>query len=158
MPHALVPFDALTGADVYDVLALRQRVFVVEQSCAYLDADGLDRAARHYLLRDAGMLVAYTRVLQPGVRFPTAAIGRVVVAPERRAEQLGRRVVRETIEAIEAADGPVALSLAAQAHLERFYGSLGFVTISPPYDEDGIPHVDMRRPAAAPPLTSTSRP
>lgn len=142
---ALVPFEALSGADVYDVLALRQRIFVVEQACAYLDADGLDQGARHLLLRDGGALVAYTRVLRPGVRFPTITIGRVVVAREQRGRELGRRVVRETIAAIEASDGAVPISLAAQAHLERFYGSLGFVTISSPYDEDGIPHLDMRR-------------
>ncbi len=145
MPTALCPFDALSGADVYDMLALRQRVFVVEQACAYLDADGLDRGARHLLLREGGVLVAYTRVLAPGVRFPTVTIGRVVVAPERRGEALGLRVMRETIAAIEASEGPVPITLAAQAHLERFYGALGFVTISPRYDEDGIPHVDMRR-------------
>lgn len=145
-PTPLVPFEALSGADVYDLLALRQRVFVVEQHCAYLDADGLDQGARHLLLRDAaGMLVACTRVLPPGPRFPTIAIGRVVVAPERRGEALGRRVMQETIAAIEATDGKVPMMLAAQAHLERFYGSLGFVTVSAPYDEDGIPHVDMRR-------------
>jgi ElaA protein len=145
MSTPLVPFDALSGADVYDLLALRQRVFVVEQRCAYLDADGLDRGARHLLLRDAGVLVAYTRVLAAGVRFPTIAIGRVVVAPERRGAALGRRVMLDTIAGIEASEGNVPITLAAQAHLETFYGSLGFVTISPRYDEDGIPHVDMRR-------------
>jgi ElaA protein len=142
----LLSFEALSGADVYDLLALRQRVFVVEQRCAYLDADGLDRGARHLLMRaEDGTLTAYTRVLDAGARFPTLAIGRVVVAPEWRGAQLGRRVMEATIAAIEAADGRVPISLAAQAHLERFYGSLGFRTISPPYDEDGIPHVDMRR-------------
>jgi len=118
---------------------------VVEQNCAYLDADGLDQGARHVLLREAGVLIACTRVLRPGVRFPTIAIGRVVVAPEQRGKDVGRRVMRETIEAIEASEGRVPITLAAQAHLERFYGSLGFVTISGRYDEDGIPHVDMRR-------------
>jgi len=141
----LVPFESLSGADVYDVLALRQRVFVVEQACAYLDADGLDRNARHLLLREGGALVAYTRVLPAGARFATITIGRVVVSPEHRGRELGRRVMNETIAAIEASEGTVPISLAAQAHLERFYGSLGFVTISPRYDEDGIPHLDMRR-------------
>lgn len=142
---ALVPFATLTGADVYDLLALRQRVFVVEQHCAYLDADGLDRDARHFLMRDRGVLIAYTRVLAPGVRFPTFSIGRVVVAPERRGERLGREVMEKTIAEIERVEGAVPISLAAQAHLEGFYGSLGFRTISGAYDEDGIPHVDMRR-------------
>jgi ElaA protein len=145
VPTPLLPFAALTGTDVYDLLALRQRVFVVEQACAYLDADGLDRDARHMLLREGGALVAYARVLAAGARFDTVAIGRVVVAPEQRGRELGRRVMRETIAAIEASDGAVPITLAAQAHLERFYGSLGFVTISAPFDEDGIPHVDMRR-------------
>jgi ElaA protein len=144
----LVPFDALSGADVYAVLALRQRVFVVEQHCAYLDADGLDAAAEHLLMRDGPALVAYLRVLAPGVRFDTFSIGRVIVSPERRGEQLGRRVMEAGIARVTEARGSVALSLAAQAHLERFYASLGFVRTSDPYDEDGIPHIDMRREAA----------
>ena len=149
-PPVLVSFASLSGADVYDLLALRQRVFIVEQACAYLDADGLDQNARHLLLRDErGVLIACTRVLANGVRFETISIGRVVVAPERRLEKLGRRVMEATIRAIEASDGRVPITLAAQAHLERFYASLGFVTISAPYDEDGIPHVDMRRDRSA---------
>ena len=76
---------------------------------------------------------------------PTIAIGRVVVSPEHRGGQRGRRVMELAIAAIEEAEGRVPISLAAQAHLAKFYGSLGFATISPPYDEDGIPHVDMRR-------------
>ncbi len=143
----LVRFDSLSAADVYDVLALRQRVFVVEQRCAYLDADGLDRDAEHLLLRDGPVLVAYLRVLAPGVRFPTVTIGRVVVSPDRRGEQLGRRVMVEALRCIEAARGLIAISLSAQAHLERFYASLGFVRTSEVYDEDGISHVDMRREA-----------
>lgn len=142
---ALLPFASLSGADVYDLLSLRQQVFVVEQHCAYLDADGLDRDGRHFLLRDRGVLVAYTRVLAPGVRFPTSSIGRVVVAPARRGEGLGREVMTRTIAEIEKTDGVAPLMLAAQAHLETFYGSLGFRTVSSPYDEDGIPHLDMRR-------------
>lgn len=140
----LVPFEALSGADVYAVLALRQRVFVVEQHCAYLDADGLDAAAEHLVIKDGLTLVAYARVLAPGVRFDTFTIGRVIVSPERRGEQLGRRVMQEAIGRVRAARGPVPLSLSAQAHLERFYGSLGFVRTSDVYDEDGIPHIDMR--------------
>jgi ElaA protein len=139
-------FEALSGRDVYDVLALRQEIFVVEQRCAFLDADGLDLRAEHLLMRDdAGALAAYVRVLAPGTKFPTHSIGRVVVAAAHRSTGLGRRVMREAIARIEAAHGAVPITLSAQAHLEAFYGSLGFVTISDRYDEDGIPHVDMRR-------------
>jgi ElaA protein len=146
MDGKLVPFEALSGDDVYALLALRQRVFVVEQACAYLDADGLDRGARHLLMRDDhGLLAAYARVLDPGVRFATHAIGRVVVAPEHRGRALAHALMERAITAIEADHGRVPITLAAQAHLQRFYGRHGFVTVSSPYDEDGIPHVDMRR-------------
>lgn len=149
-----VPFHALSGAEVYAVIALRERVFVVEQRCAYLDADGLDLEGEHLLMREEGKspdehgeLVAYVRVLAPGTRFDTFSIGRVVVSPERRGEQLGRRVMEEAITRITAARGPVPITLSAQAHLEQFYASLGFVRTSDVYDEDGIPHVEMRREA-----------
>ena len=141
----LVPFAALSAPDLYAVLALRQRVFVVEQQCAFLDADGRDAAAEHLLMRDGPELAAYLRVLAPGAQFDTFTIGRVVVSPERRGEQLGRRVMEEGIRRVQGARGPVAISVGAQARLERFYASLGFVRVSELYDEDGIPHIDMRR-------------
>lgn len=140
------PFEGLSGRDVYDLLALRQEIFVVEQRCAFLDADGLDLGAQHLLMRDdTHALAAYVRVLPPGTKFPTHSIGRVVVAAAHRGTGLGRGVMREAIARVEAAHGAVPITLSAQAHLEGFYGSLGFVTISDRYDEDGIPHVDMRR-------------
>ena len=139
------PFRSLDGTDVYDLLALRQRVFVVEQACAYLDADGLDRAAQHLLIRQDRVLVACARVLAPGVRFPSIGIGRVVVAPERRGSGLGRVVMQQAVSHIENENGASTIMLAAQAHLERFYGSLGFERVSDEYDEDGIAHIDMRR-------------
>lgn len=132
---------------LYDVLALRQRVFVVEQRCAYLDADGKDPIARHVLGWDGDRLVAYARVLPAGARFAETSIGRVIVAPEARGRGLARALMGRAIASIEAREGRVAIALSAQAHLERFYASLGFVRTGEPYDEDGIPHVDMRRPA-----------
>ena len=41
--------------------------------------------------------------------------------------------------------GEVAIRIGAQAHLERFYGEAGFIRASAPYDEDGIPHIEMLR-------------
>lgn len=139
--HAL---DALTPRALHDALALRQRVFVIEQDCLYLDVDGKDVDALHVLGHAHETLVAYARVLPPGARFEVASIGRVVVAPEARGRGVARALMRETIAAAEALHGE-RLALAAQAHLEGFYASLGFVRAGDAYDEDGIPHVDMRR-------------
>jgi ElaA protein len=134
-------FDALSAAEVYAVLAVRAEVFVVEQRCAYLDPDGLDGDAWHLLGWDAGALAAYLRVLPPGARFLEAAIGRVLYAPTHRGRGLGRAVVAEALRRL----GPVPVALSAQAHLEAFYASFGFVRTGPEHDEDGIPHVPMRR-------------
>lgn len=148
MIHYLwAPFDALSGRDVYDLLALRSEIFVLEQTCLYQDADGLDLGARHLLARRAGELVAYARVLPPHTRFALTSIGRVVVRKDQRGTGLGRALMHEVIGRIEAEDGPLALKLSAQAHLEAFYASLGFVATDERYDEDGIPHVAMVRPA-----------
>jgi ElaA protein len=136
-------FDALTPLELHDVLALRSAVFVVEQGCLFQDVDGLDLLARHLLARDERGLAAYARILPPGARFETTSIGRVVVAPRARGVGLGRQLMEEALRGVEA-EGPVPIALSAQAHLERFYASLGFVA-GERYDEDGIPHVAMRR-------------
>lgn len=135
-------FDALTTADLHAILALRCAVFVVEQACPYLDVDGLDPVARHVWATDQdGRLVAYLRVLPPGAKFAEATIGRVAIAPAARGAGLGYELMRHGLAAI----GPQPAALSAQAHLTQFYAALGFAAIGPAYDDDGIPHVDMRR-------------
>lgn len=137
------PFDALTVGELYAITALRERVFVVEQRCAYLDADGVDPACRHLWAAQGDAIVAYLRIVPAGARFAEVSIGRVITAPDVRGTGLGRTLMLRGI----AACPPGPIRIGAQAHLERFYGSLGFVRASAPYDEDGIPHVEMLRPA-----------
>jgi ElaA protein len=137
-------FDQLTTAELYAIVALRERVFVVEQRCAYLDADGYDLVATHLWAAGDDAPVAYLRVLPAGTKFAEASIGRVIVDAGQRGTGLGRELMRR---GIAIANGPIRIG--AQAHLERFYNELGFETISAVYDEDGIPHVDMLRRAAS---------
>ncbi len=134
-------FTELSVAELYAIIELRERVFVVEQRCVYLDADGRDPACRHVFATEAGSIVAYARIVPAGVAFPSIAIGRVVIAPASRGRGLARAVMARAI----AACGPVPIELGAQAHLEAFYASLGFVRSGEVYVEDGIPHVDMLR-------------
>jgi ElaA protein len=139
-------FDGLGSADLYDALALRARVFVVEQRCAYLDPDGADRSSAHLLGRNAaGALVAYLRVVDPGVKFAEPSIGRVVTAPEVRGSGAGRALMSQGIARCMAAWPGRGIRIGAQAHLAPFYASLGFIVTGEPYDEDGIPHVEMWR-------------
>jgi len=145
------PFDALTGRDVHDLLALRAAIFVVEQACVYLDTDGHDPSAWHLLARDrVGVLGAYARVFLAAAPHGAHVIGRVVVHPAMRGTGEGRALMREAIAACETHDPRAPIELSAQAHLERFYGSLGFQAISARYVMDGIDHLDMRRPPSAP--------
>ncbi len=142
-----LPFDRLTGRQVHEVLQLRQRVFVVEQACPYLDADEVDPRCWHGLATERGVLVATARIVPPGLKYEEPAIGRVVTAPEVRRQGCGRELMRSAITQTKRLYPGQAIRLGAQRYLERFYGSLGFVVASAPYDEDGIPHIEMRREA-----------
>lgn len=140
-----LPFDRLSGREVHDVLQLRSRVFVVEQACAYLDADGADPACWQGLGRLGGALVATARIVPPGLKFAEPAIGRVVTAPEVRRTGAGRALMRSAIEQVKRLYPGQDIRIGAQRYLEVFYGSLGFEPVGAPYDEDGIPHVEMLR-------------
>ncbi len=134
--------------NLYDALALRCRVFVLEQG-PYLDPDGFDRLAWHLLGRDgAGELQAYLRVVDPGVKYAEPSIGRVITAAAVRGTGLGRRLVAEGVARCTAAWPGQGIRISAQAHLERFYGGFGFVREGDPYPEDNIPHLEMLMPGA----------
>ncbi len=138
--------DGLEVTELYAVLALRQRVFVVEQDCAYLDADGLDAGAWHLLGWQEGRLRAYLRARPPAAPDDAIVLSRIVTAPEARGRGVGRELVREGMRRARESFGGGPIRLSAQAHLEGFYRSLGFVVTGPGYAEDGIPHLPMRAP------------
>lgn len=139
-------FEELDVDGVYDMLALRAKVFILEQG-PYLDPDGADRNAWHLLGREtsSGALLAYLRVLDPGVKFDDASIGRVVVDAGLRGQGFGHQILREGLEQCARLWPGRSISISAQAHLQRFYSRHGFQTVSDEYLDDGIPHVDMRR-------------
>ena len=139
-------FGGLSGDDVYDMLALRAVIFVVEQDCVYLDPDGLDRDAWHLLGRDAeGKLLAYVRVVDPGRKYAQPSIGRVVVDPSQRGTGLGHVLIAEALRRCEATWPGAPNRIGAQAHLQGFYGRHGYVAVGEVYLEDDIEHVDMER-------------
>ncbi|MGE0867333.1 MAG: GNAT family N-acetyltransferase [Kofleriaceae bacterium] len=134
-------FGELTVRQLYAITSLRESVFVVEQRCSYLDADGLDLVARHVWADDGDDVRAYLRILPAGTKFTEVSIGRVVIAPSSRGTGLGRELMRRGL----AACGNVPIRIGAQAHLESFYAELGFARVSDVYDDDGIPHIEMLR-------------
>ena len=141
------PFADLTPAELYAAMALRQEVFIVEQNCAYLDADGKDLQSWHLLGRDeAGQLLAYVRILPIGISYPEyPSIGRVVTSPAARGKGYGKELMEVAIETLYRLFGPSPIKIGAQTYLLKFYESLGFRSTGEEYLEDGIPHTKMVR-------------
>lgn len=132
----------LTTQHLYDILALRNAVFIVEQNCPYQDIDGQDLIGenRHVAGYLEGKLVAYARILAGG---GVVAIGRVIVAAQARGLNLGGRLMEQALAVCEAQWPDRTIHLSAQAHLQKFYGRFGFQPVTDVYDEDGIPHIGM---------------
>jgi ElaA protein len=144
----LKPFDRLTPQELYELLKLRSRVFVLEQECLYLDQDDKDQQAFHLLGMRGDDLVAYARLFEPGNYYAEAAIGRIVTAPEVRGKGLGKALLTKAMEIATRLYGEGAIRIGAQQYLRKFYEELGFRVDGDPYLEDGIPHIEMIYPPA----------
>jgi len=138
-------FNELTPLELYQILELRNNVFVVEQNCAYFDTDGCDQEANHLLIWDDVVLAAYARMIKPGVKYETSSIGRVVVHRKYRDLKLGHLLMEHAVKAVKNLYQTNTITISAQAHLQRFYSKHGFETFSEEYMEDDIPHVKMVR-------------
>jgi ElaA protein len=147
MHWRFAPFDQLTVREVHDLFQARVGVFVVEQTCPFQDVDGIDPACWHLLgTKDGrGPLLAYCRLVPPGVKYEEPSIGRVLTTKEGRGTGAGRELMEQAIARCDAMWPAKTLRIGAQQYLEKFYGSLGFTRASEPYDEDGIMHIEMLR-------------
>jgi ElaA protein len=140
-------FADLGVDNLYDLLALRCQVFVLEQG-PFLDPDGVDRQCWHLLGRDsAGELHAYLRLVDPGIKYAEPSMGRVITSLQTRGTGLGRALVAQGLQRADQAWPQHGNRISAQAHLAPFYGAFGYVGVGEPYIEDTIPHLQMLRPA-----------
>ena len=136
-------FRELSKEELYNLLALRAEVFVVEQECAYQDLDGKDTKALHILGIVNNELIAYARVFGPGDYFEEASIGRIVVQKNYRSDGFGRQIVLAAEKAIVDNFRAEKIKLSAQSYLRNFYEDLGYRVKGDEYLEDGIPHLAM---------------
>ena len=139
----LLSWNELSADDLHDILKLRVDVFVVEQDCPYPEIDGKDRDSIHLLARANDDIVAYLRIVPPGLAYEEVAIGRVIVDDRFRGKGLGHELMERAMAAIEETYGRVPVRLGAQEHLVRYYQKHKFVTAGESYLEDGIPHIEM---------------
>lgn len=139
-------FEELNNQELYDILSLRQEVFVIEQHCFYSDLDYQDQQAMHLLGINEGKLTAYLRLLPAHTPYPDAvSFGRVLTAPFARGRGLGKDLITQVLLYLDKRQNTLPIMISAQLYLERFYQSFGFETISGPYDEAGIPHIKMKK-------------
>jgi ElaA protein len=141
------PFAQLSPAELYSILQLRSEVFVVEQNCVFLDMDNKDQSSIHVMGWQEDKLLAYARILPPGLSYRESSIGRIVVSPSARGTGFGRPLLETTLEKLYELYGRVDIKIGAQFYLKNFYTSLGFVQSGEIYLEDGIQHIEMIMPA-----------
>lgn len=136
-------FDQLSKEELYELLSLRQSIFVVEQKSWYLDADGLDNCSLHLLIKLNDVLLGYLRLLPPKIKYDTPSIGRIAILENYRGNKIGSRLVKEGIQKSLETFSTHSLTISAQEYLIKFYEDHGFKVFGEVYDEDGIPHIQM---------------
>ena len=139
----LKKFEELTPYQLYEILQLRNEVFVVEQNCVFQDADGKDQNSWHLMGFDNNKLIAYTRLVPQGEIYEYCSIGRVVTSPTARSNGIGKELMDRSIKAIYDLFGYRPIKIGAQVYLKKFYESFGFQQSSDVYLEDGIEHIHM---------------
>ncbi len=143
--YTIKHWDALSTYELYEILHLRGKVFVVGQQCTCIDPDGKDPEAFHLTVKNSTTLIGYARLFPPGKYYDGAAsIGRVAVLREWRNQGIGKEIMKRGIAFLKAnfPENPIIIS--AQSYLEEFYKNLGFVTVSDEYLEENMPHVRMK--------------
>jgi ElaA protein len=140
-------FKALNTTELYQILQLRNEVFIVEQNCAFQDLDDKDFKCYHLMGfdTDSQKVLAYTRIVPEGVSYEEASIGRVVTSPLARGGGIGKQLMQKSIELLEELYGGVSIRIGAQLYLKKFYESFGFKQVEDIYLEDGIEHILMIR-------------
>lgn len=137
-------YNNLSKEEFYNILKLRIDVFIVEQNCPYADIDGKDLDAKHIMGYDSeNNLIAYCRILKPGVLFNEPAIGRVVTSAKARGLGVGKELMKIAVLEIKKTHKESAIRISAQLYLKKFYEELGFKKVSDEYLEDNIPHIQM---------------
>lgn len=139
--------EVRSGGRLAEAFAIRRAVFVAEQGVSEaLEIDGREGEARHLLALLDGRPVGTLRVrlLDQG---RLAKIERVAVLATARGRKVGQALMAAALDLARLLDARAA-ELHAQTYATGFYQRLGFEAFGAEFEEDGLPHVAMRRPLA----------
>ena len=134
-------FEELSNDELYEIMKLRSKVFVVEQKCIYQDLDDRDQDAVHLFFRDDDGIEAYLRVMDKNEHNNMITIGRVVSI--KRRSGLATALLKEGIRIAEDSFGAEKVYIEAQVYARSLYEKIGFGQVSEEFLEDGIPHIKM---------------
>lgn len=135
-------FKELSSEDIYQILDLRLKVFVMEQQIMYVDTDYKDQKSIHYFFKDGDRIVSYLRLIPPHIKFDEYALSRVVTDPNYRSHGLASKLIVEAMKDVKG--NPIRIS--GQAYLKDYYEHLGFQIVKGPYLEEDILHYEMVHP------------
>ena len=138
-------FEDLNASELYAIIKARIDVFVVEQDTPYPDCDDYDQKALHLWAEQDGIVLAYCRIFDQGVKYDETSIGRVLTTELGRGKGLGRQLVSFAVDIIENRLKTTSVRISAQDYLLDFYGSFGFLPTDKKYLEDNLPHTEMFR-------------
>lgn len=136
-------YDELSKDELYGILKKRIDIFVVEQDCPYEEIDNRDKQSYHIFLKRDENILAYLRILEPGISFEDASIGRVLVDKDERGKGFAHDMMDKAIDFIINNLRYNIIRISAQEYLINFYENLGFKKVSNIYLEDNIPHIEM---------------
>ena len=138
-------FQQLSNTLLYEIIKLRVDVFVVEQNCAYAELDNKDIHPEtiHVTASMNSELIAYARVLPPGLSYPEVSMGRFIVKDHFRRQGIGSELVSKCLAEKFSLWPNYKIKISAQEHLKPYYAYFGFRVVSESYLEDGIPHIEM---------------
>ncbi len=136
-------YNELTKCELFDIYFIRQEVFIVEQNCVYQDIDQKDYYSYHLMAYDNELLVAYLRIVHPGISYDEPSIGRVLTKISHRRRGISKKIIQTAIQKVRDVYNHSNIRISAQEYLIPFYRSLNFVTVGEVYLEDDIRHIEM---------------
>lgn len=136
-------YKDLSSDELYAILHLRQKVFVLEQDCPYIDADYSDQDAFHLLAYKDNELIGYLRAFKPGIKYEGSSLGRIVTEINSRGLGVGKMITIEGVNFLRKEYSNYEIVISAQHRLQHFYIDLGFTPRGEVYLEDNIDHIQM---------------
>ena len=142
-------FSDLSLDQLYQIIKLRNKVFIIEQNCPFLDLDDQDQGAFHLFLQHQSRFIGYIRVNPLEMDFSIVKLSRFCLLAEYRDKDLGKDMLKFILTHAEKNWRSQEIQISAQEYLEGFYQKFGFIACSEAYEIDNILHINMKKSFAA---------